>query len=67
MSGARKPDCIESMGYRFDRVSHVIERAFIDTSKPGDFGADPLPDGTYRMVPSGEIVTESERNRRLGR
>lgn len=43
----------------------VISRERIDTRKPGDYGADPLGDGTFRMVPSGDIVDLQERNRRL--
>lgn len=39
----------------------------IDTARPGDYGADPIGDGTFRMVPSGDIVDFAERNRRLGR
>ena len=31
-----------------------------------DYGADPLGDGTFRMVPSGDIVDFAERNKRLG-
>jgi len=35
--------------------------------RPGvDYGADPLGDGTFRMVPSGDIVSFEERCRRLG-
>ena len=67
MSGARKPGTIEAFGVRFDRVTHIIERPTVDTSKPGDFGADPLPDGTYLMVPSGDVVDYAERCRRLKR
>lgn len=37
------------------------------TLKTGDYGADPLGDGTYRMVPSGDIVDFDERCRRLKR
>lgn len=32
-----------------------------------DYGSDPLGDGTFRMVPSGDIVDFDERNRRLNR
>lgn len=39
----------------------------IDTSAPGDYGADPIGDGTFRMVPSGDIVGWEERNKRLNR
>lgn len=31
----------------------------------GDYGADPLGDGLFRMVPSGDVVDFEERNRRL--
>lgn len=40
-------------------------RKVIDTSKRGDTGSDPLPDGTFRMFPSGDIVDLAERDRRL--
>lgn len=30
-----------------------------------DYGADPLGDGMFRMVPSGDVVTLEERNKRL--
>ena len=54
-------------GYDFDSGPQgtVIKRELIDISKPGDYGADPLGDGTFRMVPSGEVVDLAERNRRL--
>lgn len=33
---------------------------------PGqDYGCDPIGDGTFRMVPSGDIVDLIERNKRL--
>ena len=32
-----------------------------------DYGADPLGDGTFRMIPSGDIVDFVERNKRLDR
>lgn len=32
-----------------------------------DYGADPLGDGTFRMVPSGDIVSREERDKRLTR
>ena len=35
-------------------------------SVKGDYGADPLGDGRFRMVPSGDIVDFAERKRRLG-
>lgn len=42
-------------------------RKHIDTKAPGDHGADPVGDGTFRMVPSGDIVSLEERNKRLKR
>ena len=39
----------------------------VDTARQGDHGADPLGDGTFRMVPSGDIVDYAERCRRLAR
>lgn len=39
----------------------------LNLTRKGDFGADPVGDGTFKMVPSGDIVTLEERNKRLGR
>lgn len=33
--------------------------------KSGDYGADPIGDGMFKMVPSGDIVDFAERSRRL--
>jgi hypothetical protein len=53
-------------GYKLDmNRGGVLVHEHIDTSKPGDYGADPIGDGTFRMVPSGDVVTLDERNRRL--
>jgi hypothetical protein len=32
----------------------------------GDYGADPLGDGMFRMIPSGDVVDYAERCKRLG-
>ena len=42
-------------------------RKYVNLSPGQDHGADPLPDGSFRMVPSGDIVDLTERNRRLGK
>lgn len=42
------------------RVSQHVE-----TNRSGDWGADPVGDGTFRMHPSGDVVSLEERNRRL--
>lgn len=45
----------------------VIHREKVDVSAPGDYGADPLGEGLFRMVPSGDIVDLEESRRRLAR
>ena len=32
----------------------------VDTTAPGDYGCDPIGDGSFRMVPSGDIVDLAE-------
>lgn len=56
-------------GYEFSSSQQgtVIPRQSINTKAPGDYGADPIGDGSFRMVPSGDIVNFEERNRRLKR
>lgn len=45
--------------------------AKIDVHAPGDYGADPIgepgPNMKFKMVPSGEIVSREEKERRLSR
>jgi len=46
----------------------TIHRDTVVPSAPGqDYGADPMGDDTFRMVPSGDIVDFAERNKRLER
>lgn len=33
--------------------------------KSGDYGADPIGNGMFRMVPSGDVVNYADRNKRL--
>lgn len=58
---------IEVMGgYKVDLDrGGALVRERIDTSRPGDHGRDPLGDGTFRMVPSGDIVSYEESEHRL--
>ncbi len=51
----------ESVGLPAD---HWHSKA-LNTATQGDYGADPVGDGTFRMVPSGDIVDYAERMRRL--
>ena len=53
------------LGYDLDRATLTPTRRAIDLRRQGDHGADPLGDGTYRMIPSGNIVDAAERTRRL--
>lgn len=55
---------LTAFGYLLDVDGRPIQR-YVDLTRQGDYGADPLPDGTFRMVPSGEIVDYAERCRRL--
>jgi hypothetical protein len=66
------PNCGDPKGFDFagyklnsDDSGLQVERQHIAPSKGKDYGADPLGDGTFRMVPSGDIVDYDERVRRL--
>jgi hypothetical protein len=54
-------------GYKLDmhRHGHLVRETLPDHVPGKDYGADPVGDGTFRMVPSGDIVDFAERNRRL--
>lgn len=53
------------LGYELHRDTLTPVRKLLDTANKGDYGADPLGDGMFRMVPSGDVVNYEERNRRL--
>ena len=53
------------LGYDLHRDSLTPIHKTLDTSKPGDYGCDPLGNEQWRMVPSGDIVDRTEMNRRL--
>lgn len=57
----------EFAGYELtsDAGKLCVERKTIDTQTKKDWGADPVGDGTFRMVPSGDVVSFEERCRRL--
>ena len=61
----RDQDAPTVFGYALDRSTLFPIRGRVDTHSPGDYGSDPLGDGTFRMVPSGDVVDLAERNRRL--
>ena len=57
-------------GYEWDDISRAQQGGRLGRAvKPtrGDYGADPIGDGMFRMVPSGDIVDFEERNRRLAK
>lgn len=45
----------------------AIDGAFVRMDSTRDHGADPLGNGKWRMIPSGDIVGAEERKRRLTR
>jgi len=47
--------------------SDTYQRKAINVARAGDYGADPIGDGTFRMVPSGDVVDYAERQRRLAK
>lgn len=53
------------LGYELDRKTLTpLKRPIVHV--PGkDYGADPIGDGMFRMVPSGDVVNFTERCRRL--
>jgi inorganic pyrophosphatase len=57
-------------GYEWEKIKAVQQKQgslveHIDLNKKGDYGADPLGNGKFKMIPSGDIVDFEERNRRL--
>jgi hypothetical protein len=55
-------------GMTWEEIQQRQQGAFTGkTIKPkaGDYGCDPMGDGMFKMVPSGDIVTLEERNKRL--
>lgn len=54
------------LGYDLDRATLTPVRRPVVRTQGRDYGADPVGDGTFRMVPSGDVVDRAERDRRLG-
>ena len=55
------------MGHELNRATLTPVRTPIDVHRKGDYGADPLGGGKFKMVPSGDIVDYAERCRRLAK
>lgn len=43
----------------------MLNEKLTKEQKIKDYGSDPLGNGKFRMIPSGDIVDSDERNRRL--
>jgi len=55
----------EVFSYKLDPKTLTPIRQRVDLTAKGDRGADPLGNGMFKMVPSGDVVDLEERNRRL--
>jgi len=57
------------VGYDWEDIQRAQQGGHLSRSVkivPGkDYGADPIGDGKFRMVPSGDVVDFAERQRRL--
>lgn len=58
-------------GYTWEEIQAMQHGTFSGRTirrEPGtDYGSDPLGDGVFKMVPSGDVVDLAERNRRLNK
>ena len=61
----RDMDTPTVLGYELSRITLTPIRKPIIRTPDRDYGADPIGDGNFRMMPSGDIVTLEERNKRL--
>lgn len=54
-------------GYQLDMhdQGHLVKPGSIVRTPGKDYGCDPIGDGTFRMVPSGDVVDFAERCKRL--
>ena len=55
------------LGYDLNRETLTPTRKHVDTTNDGDYGSDPLGDGLFKMIPTGDIVDTDERNSRLAK
>lgn len=49
----------------YESAGHLINLNYINTIYDGDYGSDPLGNGKFKMIPSGDIVDLEERNKRM--
>ena len=55
------------MAYSMGLDTEIYITKPIDVMAPGDYGCDPIGDGTFKMVPSGDIVSHEEMKKRLNK
>ena len=60
-------DHFEVFGYEMDTKTLLPIRKTVVLTPGKDHGADPIGNGMFRMVPSGDVVDLAERNRRLAK
>jgi hypothetical protein len=68
----RKSDLLRDMdvpmvlgGYELDRATLALVHRPVVRVPGRDYGCDPLGNGMFRMVPSGDVVDYAERCKRL--
>lgn len=70
-SWAKSTDSKTIFGYSWEEIQARQNKTYkpetINVNRKGDYGADPLGNGKFKMVPSGDIVDLAERNRRLSK
>lgn len=61
----------EIFGYSWAEIQKLQQKQAVDRSvninATKDYGCDPIGNGMFKMVPSGDIVDFEERNKRLKR
>lgn len=53
------------LGYEIDCESLTPIRRKVCVAQSGDYGADPIPGGMFKMIPSGDVVCLEEMKKRL--
>ncbi len=48
-----------------DSEAYISKR--VDVTSDQDYGCDPIGNGTFKMVPSGDVVDLEEMRKRLGK
>ena len=51
----------------YESIGINVNLGTVDVCKAGDYGCDPIGNGKFKMVPSGDIVNIDEMRNRLGK